>query len=91
MTLYRFKRAQMIFLLDSGHFIGYFTVSCREINAGSIHNNAFARRKRKSNREANKQYFFNLSMQIEDYVIYFTIITFAEQKHIFWESQTLYC
>ena len=40
MTLYRFKRAQMIFLLDSGHFIGYFTVSCREINAGSIYNNA---------------------------------------------------
>jgi len=84
MTLYRFKRAQMIFLLDSGHFIGYFTVSCREINAGSIYNNAqnrfnnFARRKRKSNREANKQYFFNLSMQIEDYVIYFTLNIFAE-------------
>ena len=40
MTLYRFKRAQTIFLLDNGHFIGYFTVAWREINAGSIHNNA---------------------------------------------------
>ena len=52
-------------------------------NEKKICSTTLTRRKRKSNSEACKQNFFNLSMQIEDYVIYFTIITFAEQKRIF--------
>lgn len=46
--------------------------------------------KRKLNPKAIKQYLINLSMKIEDYVLYFTLNTFIVQKHLFQESQTLY-